>query len=78
MRFNRHSELEGRHAFLSASKYHWVNYTDDKIDRVYTAAMAAARGDRLHSIAHDLIREGVKLPRSQNSRALARESYETQ
>lgn len=64
MILNRHSELAGRHAFLSASKYHWVNYDDEKLDRVFTQAMAAARGDRLHALAHDLIREGVKLPRS--------------
>lgn len=67
MRFLRHSELEGRHSFLSASKPHWVNYSEEKIDRVYTAAMAAAKGDRLHTLAHDLIREGVKLPRSQKT-----------
>lgn len=64
MIFNKHSELAGRHAFLSPSKYHWINYSDDKLDRVWTAAMAAARGDRLHALAHDLIREGVKLPRT--------------
>lgn len=63
MHFNRHSELEGRHAFLSASKYHWVNYSDDKIGRVFSASVAAARGDRLHKLAHDLIREREKLPR---------------
>lgn len=67
MHFNRHSDLEGRHAFLSPSKYHWIGYDDDKLDRVYTAAMAAAKGDRLHKLAHDLIREGVKLGRSQKT-----------
>ena len=29
MDFNRHLDLEGQHAFLGASKYHWINYTDD-------------------------------------------------
>jgi hypothetical protein len=62
MPFNTHSELEGKHAFLSASNYHWVNYSDDKLDRVFTAAMAAAQGDRLHKLAHDLIKNRVKLP----------------
>jgi hypothetical protein len=64
---NKHLELVGRHAFLSASKYHWVNYDDDKLESTFTAAMAAARGDRLHTLAHDLIREGVKLPRNQKT-----------
>ena len=35
MNFNRHSNLEGQHAFLGASKYHWINYTDDKIADSY-------------------------------------------
>src|SRR5688572_25199907 len=63
MRFNTHSDLAGLHAtHLSPSKSYWVNYSDDKFDRVVTTAMAAAQGDRLHKLAHDLIRERVKLP----------------
>ena len=31
MNFNKHSKLEGQHAFLGASKYHWINYDADKI-----------------------------------------------
>jgi hypothetical protein len=62
MLFNTHSRLEGQHAFLSASKYHWVNYTDEKLDRVYMAAMAAQRGTELHAFAHEAIRLGIKLP----------------
>lgn len=34
MIFNKHSALEGQHAFLGASKYHWINYDDD-IDKTY-------------------------------------------
>lgn len=64
MIFNEHSNLTGLHAFLSASKYHWINYDEDKLDRVYTQAMAAQRGTELHALASELIRLGVKLPRS--------------
>ena len=35
MNFNKHSNLEGRHAFLGASKYHWVNYDEDKLISLY-------------------------------------------
>ena len=67
MNFNKHFGLEGKHAFLSASQYHWLNYTDDKlVDRYYTWK-AAERGTRLHSIAADLITEGIKLPRTNQS-----------
>lgn len=62
MLFNAHSNLVGQHAFLSASKYHWVNYDDEKLDRVYVAALAAQRGTELHALAHDLIRLRQKLP----------------
>lgn len=64
MIFNKHSELVGQHAFLSASKYHWINYDEEKLDRVFTASMAARRGTDLHAFAHEAIRLGVKLPKS--------------
>ncbi len=64
MIFNKHSNLIGQHAFLSASKYSWINYDEDKLDRVYIAALAAKRGTELHALAHELIRLGVKLPKS--------------
>lgn len=67
MHFAKHSDLEGRHAFLSASKYHWIRYDEDKMDRVFIQAMAAQRGTELHVLAHNLIRLGVKLPRSQKT-----------
>lgn len=62
MLFNTHSNLAGQHAFLSASKHHWTNYDDEKLDRVFVAAMAAQKGTELHALAHDLIRLGVRLP----------------
>src|SRR6478735_2554298 len=64
MRFNPHSDLNGYHAFLSASKHHWVNYTDEKLDRAFVANQAALRGTQMHDLARDLIRMGVKLPRT--------------
>jgi hypothetical protein len=60
--FNKHSELAGSHAHLSASNYHWINYDEDKFVKVFMTQMAAAKGTRLHALAHDLIRERVKLP----------------
>lgn len=67
MRFNEHSRLVGLHAFLGASKYHWINYDDEKLDRVYTASLAAKRGTELHAFAHEAIRLGVKLPSSKKT-----------
>lgn len=62
MRFNDNSKLAGQHAFLSASKHSWINYPEDKLDRVFLSNMAAQRGTKLHALAHDLITLGVRLP----------------
>ena len=67
MIFNKHSNLAGQHAFLSASKYHWINYDDEKLDRTFASAMAAQRGTELHAFAHDAIRLGIKMPRSRQT-----------
>ena len=64
MRFNRHSEIEGRHAFLSPSTYHWLGYSEEKLADRYLTQRAAARGTRLHDLAKDLIREKVRVPRT--------------
>lgn len=61
MIFNPHLNLVGQHAFLSASKYHWINYDDEKLDTVFIAALAAKRGTELHEFAAEAIRLGVKL-----------------
>lgn len=64
MLFNSHTEHIGRHAFLSASKHHWINYDDEKLDLVFTRALAAQRGTALHDFAHQAIKLGVKMPRT--------------
>jgi len=61
MHFNKHFELEGKHAFLSPSKYTWLGYSKEQLFNSYNNAMAAARGTKLHSMAKDLIVEGIKL-----------------
>lgn len=62
MIFNRHLDIKDKHAFLSASKYHWINYSDEKLTETYEKHMDAALGTRLHALAHDLISLKVKLP----------------
>lgn len=64
MRFNEHSNLDGRHAFLSPSQYHWVNYTDEKLISRYNNYIMAERGTRLHAFAKECIELGVKLPKN--------------
>lgn len=64
MNFNRHSELQGRHALLSPSYYHWLNYDDQKLEARYYSIMSAQRGTDLHDLAHQAIRLRVKLSRA--------------
>lgn len=60
MTFNEHFHLRDKHAILSASKYHWVNYSDEKMDQVFASSLAAQRGVELHAYAHNAIRLGIK------------------
>jgi hypothetical protein len=69
MIFNRHSDLQGKHAFLSPSNYHWLNYTEQKLEARYASYQSARRGTDLHALAHESVRLGVKLSRS--NRALS-------
>lgn len=69
MDFNPHSDLAGRHAFLSPSNYHWLNYDDQKLEARFYTWSSAQRGTDLHALAHEAIRLGVKL--SSGNKALA-------
>ena len=67
MNFNPHCRLKGAHAFLSASNYHWINYTSEKLKASYINSLAVKRGTELHELAERLITLKVKLPRSEKT-----------
>ena len=67
MIFKNHSELLGLHAFLSASKYHWINYDYDKLEETFFKSQAAQRGTELHDLANRLIKMGIKLPKTKQT-----------
>lgn len=67
MNFNRHSNLEGRHAFLSASKYHWLNYDEEKLISAFQNSLAVKHGTELHDFAERAITLGIKLPKSKKT-----------
>lgn len=64
MVFNDHDNLKGLHAFLGASKYHWINYDNQKLIDTYANWRAAERGTELHDFAAQAIRLGIKLQKS--------------
>jgi hypothetical protein len=57
MRFNKHLNLRGEHAFLSPSSYHWINYTPNRLSERWTTAQAAAMGMAQHMYAMEQIKE---------------------
>lgn len=59
--YNDHAQLEGSHAFLSPSNYHWLRYDKEKLVKRLATAKAAARGTSLHKLAAHAITEGVQL-----------------
>ena len=67
MNFFQHSDLVGQHAFLGASKYHWINYDDDKLVQAYMSSLAVERGTILHDFACQCIRLKQNLPRVQKT-----------
>lgn len=64
MNFNKHSNLIGQHAFLGASTYHWINYSDNKIAETYVNMLAKQKGTELHEFAAQCIKLKQKLPKS--------------
>ncbi len=67
MNFNQHFNLSGRHAFLGASKYYWLNYDNEKLVDTYSNFLAVQRGTELHDIAAKLIKLGLKQPKSKKT-----------
>lgn len=61
MIFNDHSNLEGTHAFLGASKWHWLNYDEDTLCERYKNLYSQALGTALHELAKRLITVRMKL-----------------
>lgn len=67
MKWNAHWNLEGKHAFLGASKYSWINYKNDdgsynfsKLINSYQNYQSIERGTRLHALAASMISENIK------------------
>lgn len=67
MRWNKHYEYEGLHAFLGASQYHWLNYDIPKLKETFRNKQNRERGTELHEFAATCIRLRQKLPSSKKT-----------
>lgn len=61
MNFLRHSDLEGKHALLSASSWRWINDDKDGLARRICSQYAPTIGTILHAIAAKHIKYRIKL-----------------
>lgn len=66
MHFRKHLQLEGAHAFLSPSTYHWINYSVEKLRQRWATTMASLAGVEQHAyaaycIANGIVQEGDSL-----------------
>ncbi len=59
--WNNHEKLEGKHAFLSASGYHWLNWDDDTLIKRFYSQYATEIGTCIHELASDCIKSRMKL-----------------
>lgn len=67
MNYNSHYDIKGKHAFLSASKYSWIRYDEDKLVDTYRGFLATQRGTLLHDFACQSIKLGIRLPRNKKT-----------
>lgn len=65
MEFKKHLQVkEGDHAYLGASKYHWLNYDNEKLAATYRRFLKAQQGTELHAFAAQCIKLRQRLPRT--------------
>lgn len=60
MKWNDHSKLEGTHAFLSASQWHWLKYDEKKLIERWKSMKAVQEGTELHEYAAMAIKHRIK------------------
>ena len=58
------------HAFLGASKYHWLNYDEERLRQAWESSQATSMGTRLHALAAEHIELGIKMPKAKNTLSL--------
>lgn len=64
MIFNEHADLEGKHAFLGASTYHWIRWDEETLEKRYYGRYQQSIGTELHELAKVLINNRIKLAKS--------------
>jgi len=61
MIWNNHKNLEGTHAFLGASNFHWINWADDIFEQRFYNQYASQVGITAHELAKECILSRIRL-----------------
>lgn len=64
MIFDDHSKLSGKHAFLSPSKFQWMNYDEETLDTRFVNSHSQEIGTVIHALAADAIKFRKKVHKS--------------
>lgn len=67
MNFIKHFECEGKHAFLSASNYHWLRDDEEALKKRWSTWKAAEKGTEFHEHAAWLIENRISLKKTHNT-----------
>lgn len=62
MIWKNYSHLKNTHAFLSPSRYAWLNYSEGKLAQTYKNHKKISLGSKYHDLASKLINLAVRLP----------------
>ena len=61
MNFNKHFDLQGKHARLSASSWRWVNDDTESLTKRICSQYATDIGTILHNVAYNHIKHRIKM-----------------
>lgn len=61
MQWIDHKDLEGKHAFLGASNFRWINWNEQEFRERYYTQFATQTGTAIHQLAHDCIVSRIKI-----------------
>lgn len=67
MNFLTHTELRGKHALLAPSQPYWLNYDGEQLVQKFVSSYAQSMGTLLHELAETLIKNGIKLKKTDKS-----------
>ena len=70
MNFFTHKELQGKHSILAPSQPYWLDYSEEELFQKFVSTYAQSMGTSLHALAETLIRNSIKLKKTDRNLVL--------